>query len=46
MTDGTDEGMSSKRMSFQCCAGGFSNRENFKTAIVFQCCSGLSPDPQ
>jgi hypothetical protein len=28
------------------CAGGFSNRENFKTAIVFQCCSGLSPDPQ
>ncbi|MFN6312281.1 MAG: transposase [Planctomyces sp.] len=44
-TNAVAEGMNSKIMSIKRRAGGFRNRENFKTAIFFNC-GGLSLDPQ
>ncbi|MFO0224238.1 MAG: transposase [Planctomyces sp.] len=45
ITNAVAEGMNSKIMLIKRHAGGFRNRENFKTAIFFHC-GVLSLDPQ
>lgn len=45
ITNGVAEGMHNKITSIKRRAGGFRNRENFKTAIFFYC-GGLILDPQ
>ena len=45
ITNAVAEGLNSKIMSIKRRVGGYRNRENFKTAILFHC-GGLSLYPQ